>query len=132
MEVDEKEISVLLTAALAQGVAEDAWGVVGSSARGKADRGKMRMNRAGFLVLAADPWREGGMNGEKELDMDQVHEDLMLLTCQKVSLEKIMASRAEDADLDLPRVFLATWKYDRHSVDLKFLENSRLRPVHPH
>lgn len=132
MEVDEKEISVLLRAALARGVAEDAWGVVGSSARGKADRGKIGMERAGFLVPAADPWREGGMNVEKELDMGQVHEDLMLLTCRRVSLEKIKASRAEDADLDLPRVFLAIRKHDRHSVDLKFLENSRLRLVHPH
>lgn len=55
MEVDEEEKFVVLTAALARREAEAARDVVGSSACGKADRGKMGMGQTSFLVPAADP-----------------------------------------------------------------------------
>lgn len=129
MEVDEGENFVVLRAALAGEEAEAARDVMGSSAHGKADRGRMGMERAGFLVPAADPWREGEMNVMKELYMGLVRGGLMLLTCGRVSLEKRMAGQVPDEGLDLPRAFLAISKHDRDSVNLKSLENSLLRPA---
>lgn len=56
MEVDEDERFVVSTAALAWGEAEAAQDVVGSSARGKADKGKMGTDQTRFLVPVVDPY----------------------------------------------------------------------------
>lgn len=56
MVVVGEESFVVLMAALGVRDEEAARVEVGFSARGKADRGKTGMERAGFLVLAADPW----------------------------------------------------------------------------
>lgn len=130
MEVDGEGSFVALMA-LAGEEAEAARDVVGSSARGKADRGKMGMERAGFLVPAADQWWEVGMNVMKELYLDLIRGKVMMLMCGRMSLEQRMADQVLEAELDLPRVFLAISKHDRHSVVLKLLENSLLRPGHP-
>lgn len=122
---------VVLTAALGVRGEESAPIEVGSSARGTADRGMMGMERVGFLVRPADPWWEGGMNVMKELYTGLIRGGLMLLTCGRMSLEERTTSQVLDADQDLPRVFLAISRRDRHSVDPEFLENSLLHLAHP-
>lgn len=78
MVVVGEESFVVSMAALGVRDEEAARVEVGFSARGKADRGKTGMERAGFLVLAADPWWEGGMNVMKELYTGLIRGGLML------------------------------------------------------
>lgn len=129
MEVDGGENFVVLPAALADSEEEAAWDEVGSSVCGRVDKGKMGMERTGFLVPAADPCWEGGMNVTKEPYMGLVREDLMVLTGWMVLLEKRTTVQVPEVDLDHPWVYLVMSKGDRHSVDLEFFENSLLRPA---
>lgn len=71
------------------------------------------------------------MNVMKELYRALIRGVLMMLMCERMSLEKRTAGQVPDGDLDLPRVFLAISKHDRHSEHLECLENSLLRLAHP-
>ena len=92
MEVDGEGSFVALMA-LAGQEAEAAQDVVESSMRRKADRSKMGMERVGFLVPAADPWWEVGMNVMKGLYMDLIREEVMMLMCGRKSPEKRAADQ---------------------------------------